>query len=278
MMCIECAHPVTSLYTAYSSNNIRLTACPNCNKFADKYIEHDSVLIFIDLVLIKPQVYRHLAFNRLAISPHLHSTVRRFFLLITLFDVYLTWARVEKEAARMDVSSGRAETEARILQFPVLGQYLFFLAYCVTETVVTHFALRFLARYAVSRRRLTTADDDGKSESEYDPNIVTIALLISSATKMFPMLMVIWTYDIPAAAKAIGWAVNVSTIEALNIVLMCGHVKAIALMGAAVFVRRAVVRILVWAFISRSREPALAFRCCSSKPVFVELWSRRGGD
>lgn len=244
-MCIECAHPVTSLYTAYSSNNIRLTACPNCNKFADKYIEHDSVLIFIDLVLIKPQVYRHLAFNRLAISPHLHSTVRRIFLLITLFDVYLTWARVEKETLRGDVSDEVVETESQILQFSVLGQYLFFLAYCVTETLVTHVVLRFFAKFFVSSQ--TTPDNNSK----YDPNIVTIALLISSATKMFPMLMVIWTYDIPAAAKAIGWAVNVSTIEALNIVLMCGHLKAIALMGITVLTRRAVVRLLVRLWVGR---------------------------
>ncbi|KAK9369463.1 Arv1-like family-domain-containing protein [Lipomyces kononenkoae] len=236
MMCIECGYPVTSLYTEYSSNNIRLTACPNCNKFADKYIEHDSIIIFIDLVLIKPQVYRHLAFNRLSISPHLHSNVRRIFVLITLFDVYLTWARVEKEALRE--GGGATEADKRILQFPVLGQYLFFLVYCLTETIVTHLVLRFFSRFVV--------DQKSKEARPYAPDTVTIALLVSSATKMFPMLMIIWSYDIPAAAKAVGWAVNVSTIEALNIVLMCGRAKACVLMCIAVIARRAVVRLLVW--------------------------------
>lgn len=35
---------------------MRLTQCPRCQRFADKYVEYDFVVIFIDLVLIKPQV------------------------------------------------------------------------------------------------------------------------------------------------------------------------------------------------------------------------------
>lgn len=62
-ICIECSYPVQSLYTAYSSaddrslgRGVRLTQCPRCKRFADKYVEHDFVVLFIDLVLIKPQV------------------------------------------------------------------------------------------------------------------------------------------------------------------------------------------------------------------------------
>ncbi len=72
--------------------DVRLTQCPRCKRFADKYVEHDFVVLFIDLVLVKPQVsqalrerepismwqllrvlklkllqvYRHLLFNRLS--------------------------------------------------------------------------------------------------------------------------------------------------------------------------------------------------------------------
>lgn len=72
MICIECRYPVHQLYTTYSKaddrssgKGVRLTQCPRCKRFADKYVEHDFVVLFIDLVLIKPQVYRHLLFNRL---------------------------------------------------------------------------------------------------------------------------------------------------------------------------------------------------------------------
>lgn len=71
-ICISCRTPVRTLYTTYSKaddralgKGVRLTQCPHCKKFADKYVEHDFVVLFIDLVLIKAEVYRHLLFNRL---------------------------------------------------------------------------------------------------------------------------------------------------------------------------------------------------------------------
>ena len=71
-ICIECRTPVKTLWTQYkgagdpsSGHNIRLTVCKNCGRFCDKYVEHDFVVLFIDLVLIKPQVYRHLLHNTL---------------------------------------------------------------------------------------------------------------------------------------------------------------------------------------------------------------------
>ena len=36
--------------------DVRLMQCPRCKRFADKYVEHDFVVLFIDLVLVKPQV------------------------------------------------------------------------------------------------------------------------------------------------------------------------------------------------------------------------------
>jgi hypothetical protein len=71
-ICIECREPVATLWTQYaaggdssSGHNIRLTVCQKCGQFCDKYVEHDFVVMFIDLVLIKPQVYRHLLYNAL---------------------------------------------------------------------------------------------------------------------------------------------------------------------------------------------------------------------
>ena len=62
-ICIECRYPVQRLYDEYSKaddrnlgKGVRLTQCPRCKRFADKYVEHDFVVLFIDLVLIKPQV------------------------------------------------------------------------------------------------------------------------------------------------------------------------------------------------------------------------------
>ena len=35
----------------------------DCRQIVDKYIEYDSVMIFLDALLHKPQAYRHLLYN-----------------------------------------------------------------------------------------------------------------------------------------------------------------------------------------------------------------------
>jgi lipid intermediate transporter len=47
--------------------------------------------------------------------------------------------------------------------------------------------------------------------------------------------MVIWEYDVPAAARSLGWAVVANNVEALKILLDCGYgVSALlATVGAA---------------------------------------------
>lgn len=62
-ICVECRFPVKTLFTKYSGagdksngHGVRLTVCKNCGRFCDKYVEHDHVVLFIDMVLIKPQV------------------------------------------------------------------------------------------------------------------------------------------------------------------------------------------------------------------------------
>lgn len=42
--------------SAVVGGDVRLTQCPRCKRFADKYVEHDFVVLFCDLVLVKPQV------------------------------------------------------------------------------------------------------------------------------------------------------------------------------------------------------------------------------
>ncbi len=50
-----------------AGGDVRLTQCPRCKRFADKYVEHDFVVLFIDLVLVKPQVSFFLLFLLLEI-------------------------------------------------------------------------------------------------------------------------------------------------------------------------------------------------------------------
>jgi hypothetical protein len=54
------------LYKEYFKGSIILAQCENCLSFVDKYLEFDLIVIFIDLVLLKRQAYRHMIFNRLS--------------------------------------------------------------------------------------------------------------------------------------------------------------------------------------------------------------------
>ncbi|OJD18804.1 hypothetical protein AJ78_01211 [Emergomyces pasteurianus Ep9510] len=154
-ICIECCCPVSHLYTSYSKaddrslgKGVRLTQCPRCKRFADKYVEHDFVVLFIDLVLIKPQVYRHLLFNRLGRSDDkFDRSIIRLGTLILLFDVYLSWARVEKSDSLSASSLSTA---------PIVVQYIFFLTLNTLATIAHHFTVRLLASLLVPRPRPTT--------------------------------------------------------------------------------------------------------------------------
>ena len=63
------------------------------------------------------------------------------------------------------------------------------------------------------------------------PNALSTALLVSSCTKLFPMLLIIWDYDLPSSATAVSWAVIVNNIAALEILMGCGYVRAAVLVG-----------------------------------------------
>ncbi|RPA97873.1 Arv1-domain-containing protein [Choiromyces venosus 120613-1] len=202
-ICIECSSPVQSLYTAYSSaddhslgRGVRLTQCPRCKRFADKYVEHDFVVLFIDLVLIKPQVYRHLLFNRLGREDDRFENIPTDPLNTSAFGI--------------------------LTQQPIVVQYLFFLLLCLTESFLFHLTIRLISQYLLGATR---------------PNAVSTALIVSSCTKLFPILMVIWNYEVPAAAKSVGWAVVVNNVEALRISLGIDYFRAAGLAGAGAVVR-----------------------------------------
>ncbi|KAF8959622.1 Arv1-like family-domain-containing protein [Flammula alnicola] len=64
-ICTTCTHSIPYLYTVYESEyNLRLEQCPSCHEFVDPYVEHDSLTILLDLILLKRGVYRHLLYNR----------------------------------------------------------------------------------------------------------------------------------------------------------------------------------------------------------------------
>lgn len=67
--CVSCHAPTPTLYRRFgtagsSSCTIKLTRCTKCRQVVDQYIEVGPLLVLIDLVLHRPQAYRHVLFNR----------------------------------------------------------------------------------------------------------------------------------------------------------------------------------------------------------------------
>ncbi|OKL57111.1 hypothetical protein UA08_07521 [Talaromyces atroroseus] len=179
-MCIECSYPVSQLYTSYSKaddralgKGVRLTQCPRCKRFADKYVEHDNVVLFIDLVLIKPQVYRHLLFNRLGRDDKkLDRSIIRLGVLLLLFDVYLTWARIEKSSTLASTSLSTS---------PIIVQYLFFLTLNALATLAHHLVVRLGASIIPKRSQTTSlAPGDGTNETPSTPTLSSPSLASAS--------------------------------------------------------------------------------------------------
>ena len=195
-------------------------------------------------------------------------SIVRLGVLLLLFDVYLTWARIEMlshpdpAAPRLDDSPFR-----RLAQQPIMFQYIFFrtslllpppsplfwltprapppttVVLCSLSTLAFHLSIRQLTSSA--RSPLVAL---GLLRAPYArPNSVSTALLVSSSTKLFPILMVIWAYDVPAAARSLGWAVVANNVEALEILLDCGYGAAALLAAAGGLARWAVGRAVLWA-------------------------------
>jgi len=249
-ICIECRYPVKTLYTEYSGaddrstgHGVRLTVCKNCGRFCDKYVEHDYVVMFIDLVLIKPQVYRHLLYNTLMREhDQFDPSIIRLGILFLLFDVYLTWARIERETSAGPSTSDDSNSHfIRLAQQPIVLQYVFFLILCALSTLAFHLSIRHLTSSPLSILVMT-----GLIPRYPRPNSVSTALLVSSSTKLFPILMVIWLYDIPAAARSLGWAVVANNVEALKILLDCGYGTAAILATVGAVCRWMVGRGILW--------------------------------
>ncbi|GAA6020503.1 hypothetical protein JCM11491_001378 [Sporobolomyces phaffii] len=63
--CVNCSSPVDSLYISYfQQSNTSLLECPKCGQLADDFLSFPFPIALLNLLLLKPQVYRHLLRNR----------------------------------------------------------------------------------------------------------------------------------------------------------------------------------------------------------------------
>lgn len=201
-------------------------------------------------------------------------------MLLLLFDVYLTWARIEKATSNGSSADGSTLSPPLPLPFssfssnnttttsnsslsaafsaannnnnaslasnqgplsgnfltsqPIILQYIFFLLLCGLETLSFHLPIRTLLSTRLPRPLSYVFP------YYPHPTVISTALLVSSFTKLFPLLLLIWRYDLPSSASAVSWAVIVNNVAALEILLECGVLRATVLAAVGAVCRAGV--------------------------------------
>lgn len=246
MLCIECTNNnIDGLYSKYKSEYIKLTICPRCEKITDKYVEYDNVLLFIDILLLKKQAYRHLAYNvteseflkdsACSRENSLVSTVTfrqrykkliRLFIMIVLFEVYLNWAYEEKNTVH-------SLAMAYILKQGIQYQYLYFIAKLIIEQLLLNLCIQGILRMLGWGSQPNTILKD-QYQTGYYSSVLLITVLVSGAIKLFPILMLIWPYDKTSISASILNLVGVINItEALRIVTARSYLTIISVLIVA---------------------------------------------
>ncbi|KDQ24910.1 hypothetical protein PLEOSDRAFT_1058809 [Pleurotus ostreatus PC15] len=220
-ICISCTTQTPYLYTVYeSANNLRLEECSSCHAFADPYVEHDNLVLFIDLILLKRGVYRHLLFNR-GTEPRRsgsenkgkeredagYNREKKRWLLV----MRLGSALVILDACELGLSTCNLH---RLTYYRPRGPaddsppwsrddgvaFLRVLLGCLAETAIFHGGIIFACHIMLSIQRFLSSRGYGVASSaspgirsEFRLSLIPLSLFYSSLTKLFLLfLLSIW--------------------------------------------------------------------------------------
>lgn len=164
--CVGCGFRVKSLFIQYSPGNIRLMKCGNCKEVADEYIECERMIIFIDLVLHRPKVYRHVLYNEIN-----QETVNIQHLLWKLVFAYLLLDSYRSLLLRgTNEHSSLVLVTVKVLVDVLSTNLAFLFSFAIAAKVLLH---------EVSRKRE-----------------IPLGILISSYFKIFLLAMLVWEFPV----------------------------------------------------------------------------------
>lgn len=259
MICVECSYPdIQCLHSEFQSKYVRLTICPQCSEVADRYVEFDNVILFLDIMLLKPQAYRHLAFNvvedRLfslfGLAPvsffERYKALNRFIVLSILFEVYLMWAYEEK-------STTHSLMKAQILQYSAAWQYSLFIIQQLVEKLTLCSLVIFVFMGPMEWGLRPNKNLLLRMNTPYHVCVLLLTILLSLAVKSLPIIMLIWPYDNIAVASAAVDILGVfNTIEATRIITNCSYpstaLNIIASTILLIFCKQVVLSVIVSRF------------------------------
>lgn len=267
MICVTCLAPTESLYITYTNGHIQLTECSACHAPVDKYVERDNVVLFIDLLLLKPGAYRHLVYNSLeaslsgeasssnAVEPGPGSPVQkgalgslgllsRLWILLLTFEIYLSCATEESRYALLLQRRSQGVAGWSILDGIHSRSTNFQYTYFALRSLLDILLFHHLLQYAVIRLCGWGRD------VPHPRQVLSYTILLSYGAKIFPVLMLIWPYDTIISLDIIKWVANLYVIEALRVVTQLPYAAIVRVFIAVTLVRLLVVKSVMAMFLT----------------------------
>lgn len=204
------------MYVEYSPGNIRLSECVQCGYAADEYVECEMMIVVIDLILHKPEAYRHIFFN----YPLLHKLnmlefVWKTSLLVLLLDSCKICLR---GVGKADV----VRWESLALFLSTAGKVVFKVGLVNMVFLFTVFALTYVLPNIGPYAKSKWTD-------------LLMAVVLSSYFKMFVFAMMVWEFS-PLMAFIIDMLVLSSNTVALKVMLNTSTpIAATAIAAGALF-------------------------------------------
>lgn len=285
MICIECCNSnINSLYSEFKNNYIILTRCNQCNKIADKYIEYDNVVLFVDVLLLKKQAYRHVVYNITEMELYkiqnmflqkmkyceknnvsflikfFHKTsmfflcyrlLIQFVMINVFFEVYLVWANEDKKKVHSILLSF-------VLDQCLFFQYIFFFMYLITKQLVLN-VLILTFFYGFSEREIAKMSRLELHFNKAYRNLVLLKTIsISCFFKLLSILMLTWPYLLSDVSSIMIKITGFLTfIESLKIITNERYVYVTIYLLCSYSVLYIVSKIFVWALVQYNSDISL---------------------
>eukprot|EP01029_Cantina_marsupialis_P028875 TRINITY_DN778119_c0_g1_i1.p1 TRINITY_DN778119_c0_g1~~TRINITY_DN778119_c0_g1_i1.p1 ORF type:complete len:246 (+),score=20.82 TRINITY_DN778119_c0_g1_i1:104-841(+) len=204
--CIECSQVVENTWETFGENTVRLVKCPNCSKFTDSYVQKELFLVFVDVLLQRPQSYRHLIFNRWFFKKH--GITRFLWVILFLWMILDILAMMLRHPLGL-ITSPIFHDAQNCQVMPNVKEALplvisYFVMTCSAFTVFTWsmvFLIKIFTRLSIQHNQLTTT------------------LLISNVGKLVYFLTLIWKFDVEIgiiSSKLYTMVAHVAAIRALT--------------------------------------------------------------
>lgn len=213
-ICVHCSTPTESLFISYGPQHLVCTRCKACGAFADPYVEHEAIIVVIDLILVKPRAYRHILFNRTDVFSDHYSKINkgknlkpqeyaklgkawlllgRRFLALLMVDAYLRWFYL------CDDDKGNADDQKS--RFIALWSYFNILQSTFAVTLTLHSTVLILStiyHWIVSRIVSSKIDQrllkiDKNELDRFKIHLLPNSLLLANLTPTFLLcLLLLW--------------------------------------------------------------------------------------